>query len=246
MLCKDIWCNVNRIKDLIRQTLWVSGAKGVVVGISGGIDSAVATTIAVKALGPAHVLGVHMSTASSSSLDHADADELCDRLGIELLTIPLDGVVAAAFDDPHMTNSLVLRGNYVARLRMATLYNIAAARDYLVCGTSNKTEYMIGYNTKWGDSAADIQPLLHLWKKDVYAIAEIFDISRSIIEKAPSAGFWEGQSDEDELGFSYQEIDTVLMNLEKHEFTPQNALEEQIFTLVRKNTHKRVSAASLL
>jgi NAD+ synthase len=105
---------------------------------------------------------------------------------------------------------------------------------------------MIGYNTKWGDSAADIQPLLHLWKKDVYAIAEIFGIPRSIIEKVPSAGFWSGQSDEDELGFSYQELDAALMNLEKHEFVPQNALEEQIFALMNKSSHKRISAVSLL
>jgi NAD+ synthase len=129
---------------------------------------------------------------------------------------------------------------------MATLYNIAAARDYLVCGTSNKTEYMIGYNTKWGDSAADIQPLLHLWKRDVYAIAEELDIPRSIIEKAPSASFWDGQNDENELGFSYQELDTALMSLEKHEFVPQNALEEQILTLVNKSSHKRVAARNLL
>lgn len=246
MLCKDIGCAVTCIKDLIRQTLWASGAKGVVVGISGGIDSAVAAVAAVKALGPEHVLGVHLPSASSSPLDHADAEELCSRFGIELLTLPLGGVVAAAFADPYLTDTPVLRGNYTARLRMATLYNIAAARDYLVCGTSNKTEYMIGYSTKWGDSAADIQPLLHLWKKDVYAVAEELAIPRSILEKAPSAGFWEGQSDEDELGFSYQELDAALMSLEEHEFVPQNALEEQVLVLVNKSSHKRISTASLL
>ncbi|HJJ99374.1 MAG TPA: NAD(+) synthase [Methanocorpusculum sp.] len=246
MLCKDTGCAVTRIKDLIRQTLWVSGAKGVVVGISGGIDSAVAAAVAVKTLGPEHMIGVHLPSASSRPLDHADAEELCNRFGIELLTIPLDGVAAAAFADPDMTDNPVLRGNYTARLRMATLYNIAAARDYLVCGTSNKTEYMIGYNTKWGDSAADIQPLLHLWKRDVYTLAEELDIPRSIIEKAPSAGFWEGQSDEEELGLSYQEIDAALMSLEKHGFVPQNALEEQVLLLVNKSSHKRSSARNLL
>ncbi|MCZ0860363.1 NAD+ synthase [Methanocorpusculum sp. MG] len=246
MLCKDIGCAVTRIKDLIRQTLWASGARGVVVGISGGIDSAVAAAVAVKALGADHVLGVHMPSSSSSPLDHADAEELCGTLGIELLTVPLDGVVAAAFAVPCLTDDPVLRGNYTARLRMATLYNIAAARHYLVCGTSNKTEYMIGYSTKWGDSAADIQPLLHLWKKDVYAVAEELGVPRSIIEKAPSAGFWEGQSDEEELGFSYQELDAALMSLEEHGFVPQNVLEEQVLVLVNKSSHKRISAVSLL
>ncbi|HJK61707.1 MAG TPA: NAD(+) synthase, partial [Methanocorpusculum sp.] len=145
MLCKDIGCAITRIKDLIRQTLWASGAKGVVVGISGGIDSAVATAIAVKALGPEHVLGVHMPSASSSPLDIADAKDFCDKFGIELLTVPLGDVVSAAFSDPYLMDTPILRGNYTSRLRMATLYNIAAARGFLVCGTSNKTEYMIGY-----------------------------------------------------------------------------------------------------
>ena len=246
MLCKDIGCAITRIKDLIRQTLWASGAKGVVVGISGGIDSAVTAAIAVKALGPEHVLGVHMPSASSSPLDLADAKDFCDKFGIELLTVPLGDVVSAAFSDPYITDTPILRGNYTSRLRMATLYNIAAARGFLVCGTSNKTEYMIGYSTKWGDAAADIQPLLHLWKKDVYTMADELDIPRSIIEKAPSAGFWEGQSDEDELGFSYQELDAALMSLEDHGFVPQNALEEQVLALVTKSSHKRTSAVSLL
>ena len=246
MLCNDIGCAVTRIKDLIRQSLWASGAKGVVVGISGGLDSAVAAAVAAKALGPDYVLGVYLPSSATNSLDQADAAELCAAFGIELITIPLDGVVSAAFADPHMTNIPVLCGNYTSRLRMATLYNIAAARGYLVCGTSNRTEYMIGYSTKWGDAAADIQPLLHLWKKDVYAVAEELGVPSSIINKAPSAGFWEGQSDEDELGITYPDLDAALISLEAHEFVPQTALEEQVFALIQKSAHKRISSVSLL
>ena len=167
MLCKDIGCAVTRMKDLIRQTLWASGAKGVVVGISGGIDSAVAAAVAVRAIGPENVFGVHMPVSSSCPKDREDAAVFCEQFGIAMITIPLGDTVDAAFADPALTDTPLLRGNFTARLRMATLYNVAASRSALVCGTSNKTEYMIGYSTKWGDSAADIQPLLHLWKKDV-------------------------------------------------------------------------------
>ncbi|HJJ90465.1 MAG TPA: NAD(+) synthase [Methanocorpusculum sp.] len=246
MLCNDIGCIITRMKDLIRQTIWTSGAQGVVVGISGGIDSAVAAAVAAKALGSEHVLGVHFPLASRCSLDLADIKELCDRFGIELLIIPLKNVLYTAFSNPYMTSNPMLCGNYTARLRMATLYNIAAARNRLVCGTSNKTEYLLGYYTKWGDSAADIQPLLHLWKKDVYKIAWDIGIPQSIIEKVPSAGFWNGQSDEEEIGFSYQELDAALVSLEEHAFVPQNTLEEQVLAVVNKNFHKRGSVASLL
>lgn len=245
MLCKDIRCSVTRIKDLIRQTIWASGAKGLVVGISGGIDSAVAAVLGAKALGPEHVLGVSMPSPTSSPLDFVDAEELCETFGIELITIPLDGVVAAAFANPYLADNPVLRGNYTARMRMATLYNIAAARDALVCGTSNKTEYMIGYSTKWGDSAVDIQPLLHLWKHEVHALAEELAIPRSIIDKVPSAGFWDGQSDEDELGITYPELDAALISLEEHELVPQTPLEEQVLALIHKSAHKRVPIVSL-
>ncbi|MDU9375970.1 NH(3)-dependent NAD(+) synthetase [Methanocorpusculaceae archaeon Sp1] len=246
MQCNDIGCAVTRIKDLIRQTLWASHAKGIVVGVSGGIDSAVAAAVAVKALGPEHVFAVHLPSSTSSPQDQIDAAELCETLGIEMIIVPLGTVVDAAFEHPGMTDTPMLRGNYTARLRMATLYNIAASRDSLVCGTSNKTEYMIGYTTKWGDSAADVQPLLHLWKKDVYAVAEELGIPVSIIKKAPSAGFWPGQSDERELGITYCELDAALISLEAHDFVPETPLEETVLALVKKSSHKRTPAANLL
>ncbi|MDV0442838.1 NAD(+) synthase [Methanorbis rubei] len=246
MQCKDIGCAVTRMKDLIRQTLWASGAKGIVVGVSGGIDSAVAAAVAAKALGPEHVFAVHMPVSSSSLEDQADTAELCEKFGIEMIIVPLGDLVDAAFENPGMTDTPLLRGNFAARLRMATLYNIAASRCALVCGTSNKTEYMIGYTTKWGDSAADVQPLLHLWKKDVYAVAEELEIPASIIKKVPSAGFWPGQSDEHELGITYNELDAALISLEAHDFVPETPLEETVLALVRKSSHKRTQAECLL
>ena len=139
----------------------------------------------------------------------------------------------------HITGTPLLAGNIASRLRMTTLYNIAAANGYLVCGTSNKTENLIGYSTKWGDGAADVQPLLHLYKKDVYALAEDLGIPQEIIDKAPSAGFFEGQTDEADIGLTYQELDSALWNLERNEFVPQNAVEEKVLGLVLKSEHKR-------
>ncbi len=246
MQCNDIGCVITRIKDLIRQSLWASGAGGVVIGISGGVDSAVAAALAAKAIGPEKVIGVSMPAVSNTPADHADAEELCRKFGITLLTVPLDRIVETTFSQPELVNTPILRGNFTARIRMAVLYNIAASKGYLVCGTSNKTEYLIGYSTKWGDSAADIQPLLHLLKKDVYTVARELEIPDAILTKAPSAGFWEGQSDEGELGLTYADVDAALLQLEAHNFVPESQIEETVLELMKNSQHKRVPAANLL
>ncbi|MDO5829053.1 MAG: NAD(+) synthase, partial [Methanocorpusculum sp.] len=210
----------------------------VVIGISGGIDSAVAAALAVKSLEAKRVLGVFMP-ASESSPDEADARLLAEFLGIELLTVPLEKPLKALMAAPNITDTPLSAGNASARLRMTVLYNIAAARHYLVCGTSNKTEYLIGYSTKWGDGAADIQPLLHLYKKDVYAIAKELELPEILITKAPSAGFFAGQTDEKEIGMTYEELDAALFSLELNEGVPQNSIEERVVDLIQKSAHKR-------
>ena len=238
-MCECIGCEIVKIKDHMRSAVWNARAAGFVVGISGGIDSAVACALAAKAVGPERVLGVSMPVSSNSPQDAADAKALCDALGVRLITVPLGDVQEAFLAKEHITGTPVLAGNIASRLRMTALYNIAAANGYLVCGTSNKTEYLIGYSTKWGDGAADVQPLLHLYKKDVYALAEELGIPQEIIDKAPSAGFFEGQTDEADIGLTYQELDSALWNLELNEFVPQNAVEEKVLALVLKSEHKR-------
>ena len=238
-MCECIGCEIVKIKDHMRSAVWNARAAGFVVGISGGIDSAVACALAAKAVGPERVLGVSMPVSSNSPQDAADAKALCDALGVRLITVPLEDVQEAFLAKEHITGTPLLAGNIASRLRMTALYNIAAANGYLVCGTSNKTEYLIGYSTKWGDGAADVQPLLHLYKKDVYALAEELGIPQEIIDKAPSAGFFEGQTDEADIGLTYQELDSALWNLELNEFVPQNAVEEKVLGLVLKSEHKR-------
>ena len=237
--CACIGCEIIKVKDLIRTALWSSGAQGVVLGISGGIDSAVACALAVKAAGPERVLGVSMPASSTGGADAEDAALLCKTLGVELITVSLERTLSAFLSSPHIANTPILAGNAAARLRMITLYNIAASRNYLVCGTSNKTEYLIGYSTKWGDGAADIQPLLHLYKRDVYAIAEELELPRRLIEKAPSAGFFEGQTDEKEIGLTYEVLDDALFSLELNNYEPQNETEEKVLLMIQKSEHKR-------
>ena len=237
--CLCIGCEIVKIKDLIRNAVWESGTEGVVIGISGGIDSAVACALAVKAVGKERVTGVSMPASAAGAGDADDAELLCSTLGVELLTIPLEQTLSAFLSAPHITNTPLSAGNAAARLRMVTLYNVAAARNRLVCGTSNKTEYLIGYSTKWGDGAADVQPLLHLYKKDVYALAEELEIPERIIKKAPSAGFFEGQTDEQEIGMTYEELDAALFSLELNEYQPQNETECLVLSMMQKSEHKR-------
>ncbi|MEN6611721.1 MAG: NAD(+) synthase, partial [Methanoregulaceae archaeon] len=115
----------------------------------------------------------------------------------------------------------------------------------LVCGTSNKSEYMLGYCTKYGDNAADIQPIVHLLKREVYEVARELGIPEPILRKPPSAGLWEGQSDEGEIGIPYAEIDTALSALESQEWVAKTPLEEKVLALVKKSEHKRLPAPSL-
>lgn len=139
-----------------------------------------------------------------------------------------------------------LSGNLMARIRMATLYYHANRLHYLVCGTSNRSEYMLGYSTKHGDNAADIQPILHCYKTRVYALAEEVGVSDTIIKKVPSAGLWPGQSDEADIGFTYAEIDSALISLEANNWTASNAQQELILGKVQASMHKRMNPPNLM
>jgi len=242
--CGCIGCEIIKVKDLIRNAIWDSGAQGLVIGISGGIDSAVACALAVKAVGKERVLGVFMPTSEYGREDLRDAQMLCESLDVQLLIVSLDKILADFLQTPNITGTPLAAGNISARLRMIVLYNIAASHNYLVCGTSNKTEYLVGYSTKWGDSAADIQPLLHLYKKDVYAIAKELELSESIIQKSPSAGFFPGQTDEADLGMSYAELDDALFTLELNNYIPETKFEEKVLEMIKKSEHKRHLPAS--
>jgi NAD+ synthase len=242
---EEMGCTMGQIEQLIRYAFWSSGSSGIVIGMSGGIDSSVAATFCCRAIGGNRVLGLILPSIVTREEDITDAEELCRTLGMEYRTFGVDPLLAGFATIPGYEESPYLRGNLMARIRMTVLYYFANRDNRIVCGTSNRTEYMIGYCTKFGDNAADIQPIIHLYKTDVYRIAEELRIPDSIRNKIPSAGLWEGQSDEQEIGLSYPIIDEALRTLEINGWKSRNSEEEKVLQMVRKSEHKRISAYHL-
>ena len=245
-MAKELGCRMGEIEQMIRYAYWNSGCTGIVVGISGGVDSAVAAAFCCRAIGPEKVLGLSLPTPVSNPQDLRDAADLCAALGMEHRVIPIDPMLAAFKTIPAFVESPYLLGNLMARIRMTVLYYFANRDHRLVCGTSNRSECLLGYCTKYGDNAADIQPIVHLYKSDVYEVAREMKIPEPILKKTPSAGLWAGQSDEDEIGLSYAEIDNALRNLETNGWKAGTPAEEKVLARAEKNAHKRLAAPSLL
>ncbi len=241
-----IGCEIERIEQMIRHTVWSGGAKGIVIGISGGIDSAVAAVLCRGAVGAEKVLGLTLPSQTTGAGDIEDAKMLCEAFGIQHRIISIEPVLNAFSSMPDFEATPFLLGNIMARVRMTTLYYHANRTQSLVCGTSNRSEYMIGYCTKYGDNAADLQPILHLYKTEIFELAAELGIPESIRKKPPSAGLWYGQSDEEELGMSYQEIDAALRNLERTGWRPETENEERVMARVKSSMHKRMPAPHLL
>lgn len=202
--------------DLIKQFLikflqnevYKTGLKNAIIGLSGGIDSAVVAVLAKEAFKDNfHAIMLPSSYSSTSSLD--DANELCAKFNIQNESIFIGDLVDSYFKDIEKTNLRV--GNFSARIRMSVLYDLSAKYSALVLGTSNKSELLLGYGTMFGDLASAINPIGDLYKTEVFEFAEYLGIPSSIITKPPSADLWEGQSDEDDLGYTYKELDSALV-----------------------------------
>jgi NAD+ synthase len=245
MMC-GIECEIERIERMIRDAVWSSNTKGMVIGISGGIDSAVAAALCSRAIGGEKVLGLSLPSRVTSQEDMDDGAKLCSTFGITNKIISIEPILRTFESIPEFESSSYLIGNIMARIRMTVLYYYANNTRSLVCGTSNRSEYMLGYCTKHGDNAADIQPILHLYKTEIFELARALGIPESIISKPPSAGLWPGQSDESELGLSYRDIDEALQNLEKTGWDPENSTEDYVMEKVKTSMHKRMPAPHLL
>jgi NAD+ synthase len=245
-MAAELGCRMGQVEQMIRYTYWNSGCAGIAIGVSGGVDSALAAAFCCRAIGPANVLGISLPASVSNPHDLKDAADLCTNLGMKHRVVSIDPMLAAFSTIPGFVETPFLLGNLMARIRMTILYYHANRDHRLVCGTSNRSEFMLGYCTKYGDNAADLQPIVHLYKSDVYEMAKEMKIPESILTKAPSAGLWTGQSDEGEIGLSYADIDQALKNLEANGWKAGSLVEEKVLSRAQKNAHKRLPAPNLL
>lgn len=222
------------------------GIGRVVVGLSGGIDSALACALAARALSPESVLAVRMPYRTSSAESLSDAQVVAEESGVRMTTVDITPQIDAYFESRPDASPLA-RGNKMARERMSILYDLSAHEGALVLGTSNKTELLLGYGTIHGDMASAINPIGDLYKTQVWALAKHLGVPDSVIDKPPSADLWEGQTDEQEMGFSYPDVDRVLYYLVDRRYQRAEILArgesaafvDRVIELVRRSQFKR-------
>jgi len=227
------------IQEWLRKQLEDAAAEGFVIGLSGGVDSSVTATLAVDAVGADKVLGVVMPCYSSRD-DKRLAWMMARRLGIKAVSIPLKMPYQPLVAILRISTDKVARGNLKARLRMTVLYAFANSENRLVLGTGNKTELVLGYFTKFGDGGVDLLPLGDMYKTEVWELARELGIPKEIIERPPSAGLWEGQTDENELGLSYSKLDTMLKLIVDGEMDTMTGISEwdKVYEMVESAKHK--------
>lgn len=204
----------------IRNEVHRVGFKKAVLGLSGGIDSTLSAYLAAEALGPENVCGIRMpyTTSSDETMEHGEL--VARETGIEMMTISISRQIDAYFE-AYPDAAMLRRANKMARERMTILYDHSAAQGSLVIGTSNKTELLLGYSTIFGDSASALNPIGDLYKTQVRALSAHLGVPKAIIDKNPTADLWVGQTDEAELGFTYAEVDRLLVHMVDQRAKPE-------------------------
>jgi NAD+ synthase len=237
----------NILTGFIRTEITRVGMQRALVGLSGGVDSALSCYLAAEALGKENVLAVCMPYKTSSADSLAHAQLVIGALGVQSVTISItdmaDGLIKQY---PDMGK--VRLGNVLARMRMIVLYDQSAVFNGLVVGTSNKTEILLGYSTLYGDSACAINPLGDLYKTQLRQLSQAMGVPQVIIDKAPTADLWSGQTDEGELGFTYAEVDQLLYLLVDERFTPAECVQagfskkfvDGVVARIRRYQYKRI------
>ena len=247
----DVGEIVDRLCFLVRRFVDEAKVNGVVLGMSGGVDSTTTAYLCVKALGKDRVKVLFMPESETfNPEDFEDVKNAANNLGLDVVKTDISNVYRAfletiPFSDPK---NFKVNGNLKSRIRMATLYYFANKFNRLVAGTSNKSEVLTGYYTKWGDGASDVLPIGNLYKTQVKKLANYIGVSRSIIDKVPTAGLWIGQTDEDELGIKYDVLDPILYGLFDLKMVPEEVAKDvgvsvnvvrKVVEMVKKNEHKR-------
>jgi NAD+ synthase len=235
------------LTGFLKSEITRAGFSRAVVNLSGGLDSALSCALAVEALGPDNVLALRLPyrTSSPDSLEHAQL--VIEQFKVRSETLEITEMVDALISrDPEMSNTR--KGNIMARARMIVLYDWTEAFKGLAVGTSNKTEILLGYTTLWGDSVAAINPIGDLYKTQIRQLSRAMGIPSVIIDKPPSADLWLGQTDEGELGFTYDEVDQLLYLLVDQRYSLEECVEagfersfvERVANRVRRSQFKRM------
>lgn len=224
-----------------------TGYQRAVINLSGGLDSALSCFLAAEAMGPQNVLAIRLPYRTSSRDSLEDAQKVIDTTGVQLITVEITDMVEPLFAKfPDMDK--LRKANIMARQRMIVLYDQSVAFRGLAVGTGNKTEILLGYTTLYGDSANALNPIGDLYKTQVRQLSRAMGVPQSILDKAPSADLWAGQTDEGELGYTYAEVDKLLFLLVDQRYTPQECVEagfeaafvQSVVQRVQRNHFKRV------
>jgi NAD+ synthase len=216
-----------------------AGAGGFVFGLSGGVDSAVAAALAVRAVGAENTLAVLMPCHSQPE-DAVLGQQVAYAFGISTLMVDLTKAYDALMAALPASDHRLAAANIRPRLRMTALYYLGQARNYLVLGSGNKAELAVGYFTKWGDGGVDLLPLGNLSKTQVWDLARELGVPQVVVDRPPTAGLWPGQTDEGEMGITYRELDRVLAAIESEDTAEiEPAILEKVRTMVASSTHKR-------
>jgi len=232
---EKVWAE--QISGWIADRISAAGAEGGVLGVSGGIDSALVAALLARAL-PGRALGVLMPCHSQPE-DGELGRLVIETFGLEPLEVDLSGTFDALMG-VLPPGSQLARANLKPRLRMMTLYYLANARNYLVMGAGNKTELMVGYFTKYGDGGVDILPIGDLYKWQVRALARAVGVPAPVTERPPSAGLWPGQTDEGEMGITYEDLDAVLGAMDRGDTSAHDPeLVEKVRWMRERSEHKR-------
>jgi len=234
------------LTSFIKEELSKFDFKKAVLGLSGGLDSSVCAFLATKAMGPRNVIAIIMPYQKTFQQDVKDAQSVATLLDIQWKIIDITPMVDAYFSK-YPTENKIIKGNKMARERMSILYDFSAREKAMVLGTSNKTELLLGYGTIYGDTACGINPLGDLYKTQIRQLGQHLGVAESILKKVPSAGFWTGQTDEGELGLTYEEADKILFMLVDQMASKKEVIGsgykketvEKIINLIKKSEFKR-------
>ena len=243
--------DVEKTKDdivkFVQNKVSEANADGLVVGLSGGIDSTVAAFLACEAVGKENVFGIVMPSTTTPTEDKLHGTTIAHLLGIKYKEIAIDSILNEFLSVTQLEENKLAIGNLKARIRMSIIYFYANSKNYLVNGTGNKSEILIGYFTKYGDGACDIEPIGDLYKTDVYQLAKYLEIPQEIIDKPPRAGLWNNQTDEDEIGMTYELLDKLLYRFIEKDIDANSIADEldieiddvnDIINRVNRNQHK--------